>query len=241
MESLVVCQQQYNELYKEFHCSLQPCASRGTKPKQGTKFTRHCPNLAIINQLLDESLTSNDCICFACYKEQLTIVKSHEQADELRDKITIWETTISDSSVESLTKAVLHSVLYIAHELENERAVLLPDVSKVFCSQYLASGSSPVSEHTILENSEGTVKFSSKWLMKQLTVHLYTHIASKCVHKQFGTKNGGDLLTSLSWALGACKHEPPEEAFYLHTKGGKLDKSKILKEASDILNDIIHS
>ncbi len=53
-------------------------------------------------------------------------------------------------------------------------------------------------------------------------------------------KNGGDLLTSLSWALGACKHEPPEEAFYLHTKGGKPDKSKILK-ASDILNDIIHS
>ena len=49
------------------------------------------------------------------------------------------------------------------------------------------------------------------------------------------------MLTSLSWALGARKYEQNEEAFQLYTKGGKSDRSKILREASDILNDIIHS
>lgn len=75
-----------------------------------------------------------------------------------------FETTISDSSTDRLIKAVLHSVLYVAHELENERAVLLPDVSKIFGTQYMAAGSNPVNERTILESSEGTVK----WLMRQL-------------------------------------------------------------------------
>ena len=101
---------------------------------------------------------------------------------------------ISDSSTDTLTKAILHSVLYVAHELENERAVILPNVSKIFLTQYLAADSNPVNEHTTLESSEGTVNFSSKWLIRQLTVHLYPHIASKCVHKKFGTliyKRGG--------------------------------------------------
>ena len=96
---------------------------------------------------------------------------------------------------------MLQSVLYVAHELENERAVLLPDVSKIFLNHYLAANNDS-SEHTTIESSEGTIKFSYERLLRQLTVHLYPHIASKCVHKKFGIliyKRGGDLLTSLSW------------------------------------------
>ncbi len=49
-------------------------------------------------------------------------------------------------------------------------------------------------------------------------------IPHKCVHKKFGTiiyKKGGDLLTSVSWELGAHKYEPPEEAILLYTAGEK--------------------
>ena len=112
----------------------------------------------------------------------------------------------------------------MAHKLENERAVILPDVSKIFRTQYLAADSNPVNEHTTLESSERTVNVSSKWLMRQLTVHLYPHIASKCVHKKFGTliykRGGGDLSTSLSWALGARKYEQNEEAYQLYIYKG---------------------
>ena len=45
VESLLVCQKHYNQLYREFHCTLRPCASCGIRSKHGIKFTRHCPNL----------------------------------------------------------------------------------------------------------------------------------------------------------------------------------------------------
>ena len=180
----IACQKLYNQLYREFHCSLRPCTSCGIRSKHGIKFTRHCPNLDLTNQLLDgDSISSNDCICSACCKAQLALVKSHEQANELYDKISIWETIISDSSTDTLTKAILHSVWYAAHELENEREVLLPHLSKIFLNHYLAADNDSISEHTTIESSEGTIRFSSKWLLRQLTVHLYPNIASKCVHK----------------------------------------------------------
>ena len=57
-----------------------------------------------------------------------------------------------------------------------------------------------------LEGLEGIVKFSSKWLLQQLIVQLHEHMSYKCVHKKFGTilyNKRGDLLKSLSWALGS--------------------------------------
>ena len=116
----------------------------------------------VINQLLNGD-SIYDCICLACYKAQLALVKSHEQANELYHKISIWETIISDSCTDTLTKAILRSVLYVAHELENERAVLHPEVSKIFLNHYLAADNDS-SEHTTIESSEGTgtIMFSSK-------------------------------------------------------------------------------
>lgn len=57
-ESLLVCQKQYRDF------SLQPCAGCGIKPKQGTKFTRHCPNLNIISQFLDDESIIYQLIAF---------------------------------------------------------------------------------------------------------------------------------------------------------------------------------
>ena len=108
-----------------------------------------------------------------------------------------------------------HTIFYIHNnlicgggEFENQRAVLLPEVSQLFLKEYLecTDVDSDSQEHT-LENKEGTIKFTARWLLKQLKVHLkvhlHSHMNSKCIHKKFGTllyRKGGALLTSW-WAL----------------------------------------
>ena len=49
----------------------------------------------------------------------------------LRDNIKIWEYKLSQEDTDKLTKAVLQAVLYVAKELANQRAVLLPVVLQV--------------------------------------------------------------------------------------------------------------
>lgn len=56
----------------------------------------------------------------------------------------------------------------------------------------------------VLEGSEGTVKFNSWWLLKQLLVHLHAHMNHTCVHRKFGTlfyRKGGNLLLVLSYRV----------------------------------------
>ena len=56
-----------------------------------------------------------------------------------------------------------------------------------------------------LEVGVSVVKFSSRWLLNQL-INLHPYMQYKCVHMKFCTviyHKGGDLLTSLSWALRA--------------------------------------
>lgn len=245
-EEQKLCPKHYQELYRQF--TSQPCASCGVNPKPGAPFARHSPNASLMNSILygdsvQDMLTPTDYICSTCYKDQLAIVHSHTQINHLRDLILIWEETLSSAN-DNLTRAILHSVLYVAHKFENERAVLLPHVCRVFLREY-SPDADPESEN-ILESGEGTVKFTSRWLLKQLTVYLHSHMNYKCVHKKFGTilfKKGGDLITSLSWALGTSKFEANEELQYEHSIGQAQPPNvrKILLEAGNIVNDLIHS
>jgi len=125
-----------------------------------------------------------------CDKTQLAI-KSQRQGNQLSYMITIWQTEIHDDCNGKLTKAmlILHAVLYVAHELESQRAVLLSHLSRLFLHQYLDTTlvSNPEKQEHVLKSSEGTIKFTSHWLPKQLTVHLQSHMSSKCIHKNFST------------------------------------------------------
>lgn len=152
--------------------------------------------------------------------------------------VTIWESELVNDSTDKLTKAILHSVLYVALELEHQRAVLLPWVCREFLCHYLGTSSEVDSESQehVLESSEGTVKFSSRWVLKQLAVHLHSHMSSKCIHKKFGAL----LFTSLSWALGTGNFQSKEANFEVKPTQ-KPNYDKILVEAGDIINDVIHS
>ena len=104
--------------------------------------------------------------------------------------------------------------------------------------------SSPESEEHILENKKGTVKFTSRWMLHQLKLYLTSHIEHKCMHKKFGTvlySKGVDILTSLSWALGAGTL--PKDLEYMASKPEQtiLRDDVILKKTGYIINNLVHS
>ena len=91
------------------------------------------------------------------------------------------------------------------------------------------------------------IKYSTQWLLNQLIVYLQQHMSYKCIHKRFGTvlfHTGGDLLTSLSWALGRASVESTNQVqVILEQKDVATDayKEKVLNEAGDIVNNLIHA
>lgn len=107
-----------------------------------------------------------------------------------------------------MAKCTLHTVLYVAKELLNQRAMLLPHIANQFLTEYYSDQFTEYQADSMdytLIGRESSIKFTSKWLLKQLLSYLYQHMDHTCVHKKFGTvlyRKGGDLLTSLSWALG---------------------------------------
>lgn len=61
-----------------------------------------------------------------------------------------------------------------------------------------------------LDVGEGTIKYSTQWLLNQLIVYLQHHMTYKCIHNGLGTglfRTGGDLLTIPFWALGRASVE----------------------------------
>ena len=94
--------------------------------------------------------------------------------------LTTWNKQFEECR-DKLTKSILHVVLHVGNEIANQRAVLLPGLSKIFLNEYLASAQS-VEDDIIVESDEGSIKFTSKWLLKHLVMHLHTHMDYKCVH-----------------------------------------------------------
>jgi len=75
---------------------------------------------------------------------------------------------LSEEINDELTRATLHSALYVADEFRNQQAVLIPQISRVFLSEYedlLSTDQSDFLEHQLLEGNKGTIKFTS-WLLK---------------------------------------------------------------------------
>ncbi len=254
----VVCPKHYRELYRQFN-SPQPCAGCGVSPKSGTYFTRHSPDaIAVTHELsknsgFDRVILPTDYLCSTCYKVHLAVLNSLESESNtpdnvLRDSIEIWEYKLSQGDTDRLTKAVLQAVLFVAKELACQRAVLLPVISQVFLDAYEPTQPDESSDQVYLDVGEGTIKYSSQWLLNQLIVYLQQHMSYKCIHKRFGTvlfRTGGDLLTSLSWALGRASVKDASQVQVILEPGGAPDidahQEKVLNEAGDIINNLIHA
>lgn len=91
-------------------------------------------------------------------------------------------------------------VLYVAEELLQYCCQRL---QQVFLDAYGVKEDSSTVVYQEVEESQ--VKFTSKWLLQHFIIHLHRHMKYKCFHKRFGVvlyRNGGNLVKTLSWALG---------------------------------------
>ena len=102
---------------------------------------------------------------------------------QLQEDITI-STEVYNSTTEEPTRSILHTDITVANHLVQDRALLLPAVSKLFISSYSFDYflSSPVVDIN-LELGEYTIKFSLKWLLNQLILHFHSNLDYKCVLK----------------------------------------------------------
>ena len=156
---------------------------------------------------MDTAITiqPTDWICNRCYEIHLNILKDTNCSDEvLQQDIGSWKDTCADRSTDKLTKSILSVVIIVAEHVLNHNAVLLPQISQTFLEIHGIALNKPA----YLEVGETTIKFTSQWLIHQLLLYLHPHMMCKCVHRKFGTmllRKGGDILFSLSWALGSSQ------------------------------------
>ena len=186
-------------------------------------------------------------MCFSCYKLHCSILKSlnsstdYEGSDSgLQQNIKTWKNTVD--STDLLTSAVLSAVLFVAENLIQQKAVLLPWACQIFLQAYSDDqiGSTPT--ELTLEVGESCVRFTSQWLLNQLILHLNQYKLYKCMHKKFGTilyRRGGDILTSLSWALSSS-HTNKESIYKRDTISLQSNNKVALNKAAYILNDLLH-
>ena len=246
-QPFVLCPSHYLKLYKHFKVSS--CAGCGATPKKGTCFNRHSPDPIFISRIMSENagfevnLNQNYYICLNCYKSHIAMIKSIENKGSnpenvLEDLIPIWEYKYADEETDKVTHTLLHVVLYITREFLSQRAVLLPSVSKLFRQEYDQENTA---SNLYLEVNEGTITFTSKWLLGQFILYFQYHIKYKCIHRKFGTvlfHKGSDLLVSLSWALGRMHENSIHD---IHTHNQPTNQVSVVMEAANIVNQSIHS
>ena len=124
--------------------------------------------------------------------------------ESLKSDIINWEQELSLPSTTQLTQAKLTAVRYVANAIMSQHALLLPQVSKVFLKAYQPT-TGVESNDINIDTGDGTIRFTSNWLLNQLVLYFCINMSYKCIHKKFGTilyRKGGDPLISLSWALG---------------------------------------
>lgn len=147
--------------------------------------------------------------------------------------------TLHDERIDGLTRVVLVTVVSIAKMLWEGRALLLPHAVAIFQNNYISGEGD---NDLYLETGDGTLKFTAKWLMKQLIIHLQPHMCYTCVVKRVGTllyPRNGDKK-SLSLALFHSHIGNVSLEHEVSQPNSQKNTTSILEEAANVLNDIIH-
>lgn len=122
-----------------------------------------------------------------------------------------WRLNLESEELDSLLAAVLKTVQHVANNLLQERALLLPLVCLVFLKMYGVHHADSIQSLNLeIDTGKSRVKFSSRWLLNQLILHLNPFMSFKCVHMRVGTilyRQGGNIMASLSLALSETKSD----------------------------------
>ena len=215
--------------------------------KCGKYFNRHSPDAETISSIIRIGLTCDDVLCFICYKAHSTPLSEIEhEADTLENQLAsdIEKWLFIQQCATHLNKSILEAVIFIAYHLKQNKALFLSSASIILTESYtgskVTSNSSAINLN--LETDDSTTKFNSCWLLNSLIINLNAYLEFKCVHRQFGTmlyRRNGDILTSLSWALGAST--VTHEGNSTDCSGpSHLSKEKLLHQSAQVINDLLH-
>ena len=101
-----------------------------------------------------------------------------------------------------------------------------------------------------LDVGDSIIKFSSRWVLNQLMLYLNPYMECRCIHKKFGTilyRKNGNLLTSLSWALGSVTCDTSisqnvnDNFEFSINATPESHKALVLKQAGQIMNELIQN
>lgn len=240
-----LCDMHYQSLYRTIRYKPCSCCGAIPRPRQGP-FTRHSPDAATISSYLMETtefqfnFNQEDSICKSCYDMHIVLLKDIKKKeldalDQLPAKIDSWTKLQADKSTTELHKAILQTVVFVARHLQHKNALLLPRVSSFFLSLYECR-----KEDLQLELTDGTINFSSRWLMNQLILYLQPYMQYKCVIKKIGTllyPSDEDLLVCLTHALNNNTCDLYEESLI---SAIEEPNESIVTKAGKIINDLLH-
>ena len=108
--------------------------------------------------------------------------QANEPIIKLKSDILIWKQKIKDENTNELTRAILAAVIFVADKLRQDRAVLLPHAVSVFLEKYTCTA--PDANDLDLDLGEDKIKFSSRWLLHQLIIHLQPYMHFECIVKK---------------------------------------------------------
>ena len=131
------------------------------------------------------TIQATDYLCNNCYKSHLAIITELQRERVEAEKTLencITRLRVQEEHADTLTyKSVVQSALFVAEHLVQDKAVLLPHVCRHFLT---CCGVKSQNLTLTIEENDCTVKFSSRWLLGQLIIHLNPHMQYICVHKR---------------------------------------------------------
>ena len=217
---LALCNPHYQQLYRVLRFPL-PCAACASQPRYGGDYTRRCPNPIQITTYLQQTvnfdgiLSPDSKVCKPCYDFHRRVLQQqnagqptpvstlHDIASRLEEKIVQFEASNTEliTDKEYLGWVVCRVALQLVKTLQQDEAILLPEVHSNFCQLVSTS----IENFPNVQKSLKTNPPTNRWLLSSISNHLHEHLGIVCKHKRYGTllyRKNGDLLKSLSKALG---------------------------------------
>ena len=168
-----LCREHYNTLYTTLK-GTPVCSSCGIKQNRSKFINRRCPEPDTINPYLQEisdghhNLTSDDYICFACYKYFRAILTRLEQGQtrpvlngidqpslaKVKSCIATQITTIGQQNL-NLADYLELNACFTAQHLGNDQVMLFPDIYNDFKERVTTKSLTYTSIANVQNNTAG--------------------------------------------------------------------------------------
>ena len=186
------------------------------------------------------SLGENDCICYACYKSHLFILKGkrYDSTDSELSKVIESIKEISNGEVKSIEDAKREAMnkitIEVAEMLLNRKVALLCSIHDSICSY-----ASVLIEKVDISTTDTLKTVTARNILSHLTSHLQHHLKYSCGTRKHGTilfRFNEDLIPCLTQALWKARQEQRRNQPPLSNIVSTLDYTESHKVVLERLN-----